>query len=785
MHYTKHADNFFEALPIGNGRLGAMVFGHPTKDTLILNESTMWSGSVEESDNPQANGFLPMIREKLIMGDNYEAQELYKEHFVCNGLGTNFANAANEPFGCYQVLGTLRFNFFQATSFAHQSGESLEGYIRELDLEEAKATVSFGNFAGGFKREYISSYPDQVIVARFTSDQPGSISFSIALDREENYETTLLENQILQMTGQLAGGKDDGGIKYASHVRVDAKSGTVFINSGRLCVSGADEAIVYISAATNMQGFLGENISDEVGWSLNKVNAAYEKGWTRIENSHKEDFQALYKRNEIGFIKEEDYREIDLWQRIRNFSLESRDYGLIELYYNYARYLLISSSREDGLPCNLQGIWAGEIQTPWNGDWHLNAQQELYWLAEVGNLSECHVPYLRLTEFLVEPGKETAQAYYNASGWVAHTCTNPWGFTSPCEDAAWGSTTGSGAWQSHHLWDHYLYTCDRNYLEWAYPTMKEAALFYCVMLVEEPRNNWLVTCPSSSPENNFLDKKGREVALCMGPTYDNELVSSLFQYCIKASSILDVDLDFRNTLESKLKKLPPIQIASDGRIMEWLEEYDEALIHHRHLSHLWGVYPGYLISQEKTPELAEAALKSLMARGETTAGWANAYRLAVWAKLRKAERAYESIVMAFKASTSKNMMNLAYHCDETLLEPQMPDIDNNFYPFQMDGNEGHSAGIALMLVDDHVEVSDDGAMETIIYVAPAIPERLTDGFVRGMKLKGGFELSYSWNQGQVVEGTVINHCGQKAKIVFNDQIIADVKSHEKEISFTS
>lgn len=783
MHYKCPANSFFEALPLGNGRLGGVIYGHPMKDQITLNESTMWSGSIQESDRTDANVHLPKIRELLMQGRNQEAQELFLKYFTCKGKGTMYANAANGPFGCYQVLGTLRFFFFQYVSYSHQSCDNIKGYSRDLYLDQAKASVSFSTYKEEFTREYICSYQDQVLAAHFKASQPGGLNFIMALDREENFQTCILPDHTMQMTGQLHDGLAGDGVRYACHVKVDIKGGSINTNSGRLCIKEADEATVYITAATNMKGFLGRNSKDETLTSLTEVNAAFNKGWDAINADHIADYQKYYMRNSIAFDKPTDYTGMDLKERIRSFHPDKDDYGLIELYYNYARYLLLSSSRPDGMPCNLQGIWAEEIQTPWNGDWHLNAQQELYWLAETGNLSELHIPYLNLTKELVEPGRKTAKSYYNMRGWLVHTCTNPWGFTSPCEDASWGSTTGSAAWQCHHLWDHYLYTCDLNYLKWAYPIMKEAAQFYADMLVEEPEHHWLVTSPSSSPENSFYDTEGRVTALCMGPTYDNELVRSLFSYCIQAEALLKNDSEFSKMLTEKLKQMPPIQISSDGRIMEWLKEYLEVLVHHRHLSHLWGLYPGFLISLEHTPELAKAAQKSLEVRGITTAGWANAYRLCAWARLRNPEKVYETLTRAFQAATSDNLMNLAFHCDEKAMEPELPDIANNYYPFQMDGNEGHAAGIAMMLVDDFVSFHKNGTMETEIYLLPAVPAKLSKGHVIGMRVRGGFELTFSWNQEGVIEGTLINLCGNKARLIYQDNVLAISEKHGERIRF--
>lgn len=784
MHYENPANGFFEALPLGNGRLGGMIYGHPMKDQIILNESSMWSGSPEDSDRLDAHTYLPAIRRLLFEGKNYEAQELFSKHFTCQGGGTMYANSANGPFGCYQVLGTLRFFFFQAVSYSNQSCDSVRDYTRDLYLEKAKAVVDFQVHDEVFTREYISSAPDQVLAAHFSAKQPASLNFIIALDREENFETCILPDMTMQMTGQLDDGFSGNGVRYACHVKVAVKGGEIDSNSGRLCVKNADEATVYITAATNLQGFLGRNIVDETAFSLAEVNAAYEKGWNAIYADHLQEYQQYFLRNTLAFGKPNDYSNVDLKERIRSYTLDTDDYGLYELYYNFARYLLLGSSRPGGMPCNLQGIWAEEIQTPWNGDWHLNAQQELYWLAEVGNLSEMHIPYLDLTEKLVEPGEKTAKAYYNMEGWLVHTCTNPWGFTSPCEDASWGSTTGSSAWQCHHMWDHYLYTCDKEYLAWAYPIMKAAALFYVDMLVEEPQYQWLVTSPSSSPENSYLDEMGRKTSLCMGPAYDTQLIRSLFSYCIQAEAILQKDTTFSKLLQGKLDRMAPILISSDGRIQEWMEEYKEALLHHRHLSHLWGLYPGFLMSAEHTPDLAKAAAKTLDVRGITTAGWANAYRLCTWAKLRNADKAYETLTMAFRAATSYNLLNLAFHCDEMAEVPEIPDIAHNYYPFQMDGNQGHAAGIALMLFDDYAVISQNETIETEIYLLPALPKRLGSGAVTGMKARGGFIVSFLWKEDGRVKGSITNLYGNKAVILLEGKVLAATHQEGEEIAFT-
>lgn len=442
--------------------------------------------------------------------------------------------------------------------------------------------------------------------------------------------------------------------------------------------------------------------------------------------------------------------ELPTGERIRRYLAGEKDPELLALYVQFARHQLIASSQKGGLPANLQGIFADEVITPWNGDWHLNAQQMIYWLAEKGNLSDNHMPFLRLNEMMVEPGRHTAWSYYRARGWLAHTFTNPWGFTSPGEDASWGSTTGSPAWQCHHLWDHYLYTLDREYLAWAFPIMKEAALFYLDMLVENEKGE-LVTSPSSSPENWYLDDQGREVALCQGPAYDQELIAALFDSVIQALRILGGEESFGAEVARARARLAPVRIAKDGRIMEWDREYREARPYHRHVSHLWGAYPGNLISVEKTPELAEAAKKSLRARKLTTAGWGIAMRGCIWARLREGEEALQTLRDAFIYAISPNMMDLAFQCDENERVNQTfsPDLEQSRNQFQMDGNQGNATTVLMMLLDDDLQIGENGEPEVTLYLLPALPAELPNGEARGLKAKGNVTVDLSWREGKL------------------------------------
>jgi alpha-L-fucosidase 2 len=371
----------------------------------------------------------------------------------------------------------------------------------------------------------------------------------------------------------------------------------VYTRQNQLYVEQADEVLLFVTAATDLQGFVGRESVDALELARQDLEEVSQKSWDVLYARHIEYYQTFSRRTELTLSNEEDNEEEkNLEERIFAAQKTGGDPVLDELYFNFCKYLFISSSREGQVPANLQGIWAGEIQTSWNGDWHFDAQQIIYWPAEVLNLSELHKPYLKLIESLQESGAKTAKKYYNARGWVVHPFTNVWGFTSPGEAASWGSTTGSSAWLCQHLWDHYLLSGDRDYLYQIYPVMKNAALFYLDMLIEEPKNHWLVTAPSSSPENHFYTEDGEISALCLGPTYDNQLLRYLFRACVTAARILDQDETLAAQLQETIGRLPPTRVGSDGRIMEWLEEYREPMPYHRHISHLWGVYPGDEIS---------------------------------------------------------------------------------------------------------------------------------------------------------------------------------------------
>ena len=606
--FSAPARNFTESSPMGNGRLGAMLFGGVDDERIVLNESSVWSGSRQDADRPDAYRVLPEIRRLLIEGKNVEAEALVNTNFTCRGPGS-----ADGKYGCYQVLGNLHLTFR-----ADETNASVTNYRRELNLNDAITRMQFTRAGIGFQREMFVSAPDQVLALRLSADRPGQISFAANLDRPERFATVADGKQGLLLSGQLDNSVDGKGLRYVARLRVMNRGGKMFVRGHTVEVSKANEAILLIAAATDYPGFARRRRKDPAAATLKDLNRAERKSFDALQHAHMADYQKFFNRAsfELGPDNPAVARK-PTPERLQALKNGASDPALSALYFNFGRYLLISSSRPGGLPANLQGIWAEEINPPWTGDWHLDVNVQMnYWPAEVCNLSELHQPLFDLIYSLQEPGARTAKAYYDARGWVAHVITNPWGFTSPAESASWGMANSGSAWLCQHLWDHWLFTRDRKFLKWAYPILNGSARFYADLLIEEPKHHWLVVAPASSPENHFQMADGGQASICMGPTMLQQLVRYLFTACIESSKILGTDQDLRNELVEKRAKLAPTQIGSDGRIMEWLEEYQEPEPHHRHVSHLWGLYPGDEISCAFTPELAAAARKSLEVRGD-------------------------------------------------------------------------------------------------------------------------------------------------------------------------
>jgi alpha-L-fucosidase 2 len=758
------SDLVAEGLPIGNGRMGMLVAGGIDKESDAVCEDSVWSGWRDDAaDNPQAAAALPEIRKLFAEGKLREAQDKVNATQVGrpdDGKG----NSTWDAYGTYQMLARLEIETGQDPAAASK-------YVRDLDLSSGIVSVHYKIGEVNFHRSYFASRPDEVQVVSFTASKPGSISFSATLARPDTDAALSAEGNTLLLSGAM-GAPDGKGLEYACRLGAVAEGGKVEIQDGKLVFTGCDAVTLFLTAGTNYKGIGAwpdylERTGAHLARTKAQLTAAMRRSEKQIHDDHVLDFYERMRRCAMVYVLNlgDEMRSvaINTWPTpdLLSYSKRNSTYNhLIQIYFNFGRYLLLSSSREGSLPANLQGLWTVNFRdenqggrwnyyTPWNGDYHANVNIQMnYWTAFSANMAECAEPLYDLIAALPGPGAQTAKVQHGAKGWTTHTMNNVWGFTSPGWEASWGHFPMAGPWMATHIWTGYAYTLDKQFLARMWPALSGSAEFVLSWMTFDRDGN-LVSGPSESPENRFFLPDGSVGYFCMGPSMDQELCAQLLSETLRAAKVLGIESDLTKACAEALPKIKPVAIGPDGRLLEWEGPYGEPEPGHRHTSHLFGVWPGTTISPDKTPELAEAARKSLdyrVAHGGGYTGWSRADMIGKWARLGDGEKAYENLVALLRDST-------------------LPNLFDTHPPFQIDGNFGAVAGIVEMLMQSSLE--EDGS--TTIRLLPALPKAWPRGEICGIMAQGAVEVSESWRDGKLTRVKFAPLFDITAKIRYGDK----------------